>query len=271
MPVKRKAPVAPASNQSPKRLQTRTEIEASSDSQQGVSKNTSSKSFQVSSYAAVTVPDDDKEYPNLQSTACQRMRPKPTEHCVSCIGKQASFGGCRFNGIRVFRKGLKEYAFRGNQSLPALPVPPPRNTKRSNGETEVKGARKQTRSKKIQPPEEDEPAKQKGERVYPTPRLSDSLSPNTSDAKYALPIIADAFSCHIRREGWHEKAHTRVAIDSEFPGGTRPMIRIHNVPETRSVCDICSTSIFMGSYMCGCCGKEFCLGEHLLVTFLEFC
>ncbi|KAA8909829.1 hypothetical protein FN846DRAFT_769761, partial [Sphaerosporella brunnea] len=38
-----------------------------------------------------------------------------------------------------------------------------------------------------------------------------------------------------------------------------PILRMQHVPETRASCDICAASFHMGSYMCGCCGREYCM------------
>lgn len=232
----------------------------------------------LASYIAITVTDDDEdtEYTFVQNTTCQRWGAKLVTQCISCIEKQAFCGSCRFNGLRVFREGVDDngnkgvdygdYAFRGNQSQPLETPPAPAKL----GKRPVKKASKRnTRSKRAQISLEDqlysdeEPAAiKKSGKVYLKPVLDALLSPNTKDAAYALPIIAEAFSCHMRREDWHEKTHADATTEarSGLPGGARSMVRIQCTSFSRSTCDICWTSIFMGSYMCGCCGKELCLG-----------
>ena len=233
------------------------------NNKQDASRKSKPKPIEATSYTAVAAPIDDKEYTILQTISCLRFcEKKDTARCITCIQKQSSYGACRFNGIRLYCEGRSKYAFRGNQSveLEASPQAP--------AHKDLKIGKKYTRSKRaVREESEDIKPEKKGGRVYPIPKLDDLLSPKDSDAKYALPAIAEAFAVHIRREGWHEGVHAGLLDDSEFPGGARPMIRIHDTLSTRSTCDVCSTSIFMGSYMCGSCGKEFCLGRYQSASY----
>lgn len=82
-----------------------------------------------------------------------------------------------------------------------------------------------------------------------------------AEAEYVLPLIAPTFAGQLHRELRHESTHLGHLVEGEaLARGSRPLIRILSIPETRSLCDICTTSIFMGGYMCGCCGRELCLG-----------
>ncbi|KAI5851633.1 hypothetical protein DFP73DRAFT_537920 [Morchella snyderi] len=81
------------------------------------------------------------------------------------------------------------------------------------------------------------------------------------EADYVLPLIAPVFAEHLRREKHHEFTHLGLPTGGKpLPGGARPLFRVPSSPNSRSLCDACSTSIYMGSYLCGCCGKEMCLG-----------
>lgn len=91
------------------------------------------------------------------------------------------------------------------------------------------------------------------EKVQEAPVL-EKMEPTLEQASYALSLIAPTFATHLARELEHETRNLSIAEDA------RPLIRIKDTPLTRSLCDFCSTSIFMGSYMCGSCGREFCLG-----------
>lgn len=90
-------------------------------------------------------------------------------------------------------------------------------------------------------------------------------------AQYTLTLIAPVFWGQLSRENRHEEVHQRQylpnpsSVSSILPNSTWtsypcPLIRIQLSSETRSLCDLCATTIFLGSYLCGCCGREYCLG-----------
>jgi hypothetical protein len=133
-----------------------------------------------------------------------------------------------------------DYAFRSTQDDDA-PQPKVKNSRTANSAKKGKGLNsvRDDRRKSSSSPE---------------------LSPSINDALYVLPMIAPVFLPHLLRELRHEEAHEGKESASLIPAGRRPMIRIQCMPESRSLCDVCSTSIFMGCYMCGCCGRELCIG-----------
>lgn len=211
------------------------------------------------------------EYRSVQRNTCQRW---PTsvvnDQCMSCIEKQAACGTCRFLNLRVFRetvdeKGIvavdyEDYAFRGNQDDPIEPAKPPRSTKRENKKFRTRIATK-AYSMDLEVPEgEEQKDITRSGNTYPTPERAVPLQARREDAEYVVPIIAPSFIEHLARELRHEKTHLHQDTSSTLPGGSRPMIRIKNTPQTKTSCDVCSTSVYMGSYMCGCCGRELCLG-----------
>jgi hypothetical protein len=236
------------------------------------------KPAELCTYVAKAISDNDENtaYKTLQRTTCQRWTAaQVNDQCMSCIEKQAACGTCRFLQMRVFRETVDEngktvvdytdYAFKGNQNEPIEPPKPPKTNKRENKKNKpARSARRRAGGSDSEDSEEEKELAweviPKSGRTYPTPALAAPLSPTPEDAAYVLPIVASAFACHMRRENWHEETHMKTLAPSQLPGGSRPMIRIQCTPLTRSLCDVCSTSIYMGSYMCGCCGRELCLG-----------
>ncbi|KAI5812413.1 hypothetical protein BZA77DRAFT_308070 [Pyronema omphalodes] len=211
------------------------------------------------------------EYRSVQRNTCQRW---PTsvvnDQCMSCIEKQAACGTCRFLNLRVFRETVDEkgivavdyddYAFRGNQDDPVEPAKPPRSTKRENKKFRTRIATKAYSMDLDVPEGEAQEELTKSGNTYPTPERALPLQTRRENAEYVIPIIAPSFIEHLARELHHENTHLHRDVSSTLPGGPRPMIRIKNTPQTKTICDVCSTSVYMGSYMCGCCGRELCLG-----------
>ncbi|KAF8465959.1 hypothetical protein BDZ91DRAFT_726021 [Kalaharituber pfeilii] len=99
-------------------------------------------------------------------------------------------------------------------------------------------------------------------------RVTYDTSPTTvqKQSKYTLTVIAPAFGTQLKREKAHEDLHltgnkpAKDATSTLWTSHPRPLIRILPSEETRSLCDLCATSIFLGSYLCGVCGREYCLG-----------
>ncbi|RPB25568.1 hypothetical protein L211DRAFT_836288 [Terfezia boudieri ATCC MYA-4762] len=91
-------------------------------------------------------------------------------------------------------------------------------------------------------------------------------SPSTllTRAKRTLTLIAPFFKAQLSREKTHEDVHLNLynpsTTDVQWTQQARFLIRIQLSSETRSLCDLCATTIFLGSYLCGCCGREYCLG-----------
>jgi hypothetical protein len=213
---------------------------------------------ELCAYVAKVVDGDDDSYTFVQPGTCQRLfTTQYGDRCVACIEKRAAVGSCRFMRQRIFKVSkdvngkevvhFDQYAFKSSQdgSLPlqrakavrkdkSKPIHPRRRTKvNKNSEDEDS--------------DDAETGHRKSGRVYAKPVRVAPLVPTKEQAKYAVPWIATEFSQHLRSEYWQEMSNVGM-----------PILRIQHVPETRSCCDICAASFHLGSYMCGCCGREFC-------------
>lgn len=211
---------------------------------------TGPRAHEISDYIAKLVTPEHKE---IQTRNCVYYKVKKSrlEKCTSCIVKQVVAGSCRFVNLRAFKVvggkiDYSDYAFRSNLDLP-LPV---RASKPKKGPI-----RRGTRSKPTPPSELV--VIDAGEASAVDAPCANSTS---EEAGYVLSLIAPTFVDQLRREKRHEFAHLGFPVQgTAIPGSPRPLIRILSTPETRSLCDACATSIYMGSYLCGCCGLELCL------------
>lgn len=186
-----------------------------------------------SSYVAL---EDDPKFIYLQTKNCQVYKRFLPEHCDACIAKQAKHGSCRFVGVRKFEIN---YGRRPSKKAPASPddinycligdqIPLPFG----HGEDDM---------------------------AIVENEMTNGSAPY---ANIILPLIVPNLIERLKREKWHESIHQ--AIHSGTPwnassGGPRPMIRLRRIL-LKALCDICFTSNFIGAYMCGCCGREVCLG-----------
>lgn len=269
MPLKKRKSIAPdSSNESdyiaPAKVARKSTITASSRNH----------TIEISGYIAKLATS---EYDVIQTRTCQNYHatkyPDFSERCTSCIEKQAIRGSCRFVNLRAFKRvngnvDHGDYAFRSNLDL-AGPV-------NGRAEATVKKAPKKkapqttrgTRSRPvpstviidIEEEEEEEVEEPTADAVKSATYVNLTPAELKTGAGYVLPLIAPTFAEQLRREQRHESDHLGPHTGYELPGSPRPLIRILSLPETRSLCDACSTSIYMGGYLCGCCGLELCLG-----------
>jgi len=218
-----------------------------------------SKPRDIAKYMPV-IDDYQEIFGQLQDGACNRL-PQTEIHkkCQSCIEKSASAGSCRFVGFRVFETsvaGEKEkivyssYGFRSNQDDEThLP---------RRKETSGSDKRRSKRASDSAGVDDSEIGKSGGE--YPTPTLAPKMTLSAEEAKHILSYLIPFFKKNVRRELLHENIHVGLEEANLLSCGALPLVRTKDMSETRSLCDMCATGIFMGSYMCGCCGREFCLG-----------
>lgn len=212
--------------------------------------------FEISGYVGKLVTP---EYDVVQTHSCTYYLPGKfrsfSERCTSCIEKQAIRGSCRFVNLRAFKRvdgrvDYSDYAFRSNLNLP---VPARGGIKALGKKAPRKRASKRaTRSGPASSSDMIEEVASATE--------TRTVAELKEEADYVLPLIAPTFAEQLRREQRHESAHLGLSTKDAPPGSPRPLIRILSLPETRSLCDACSTSIYMGGYLCGCCGLELCLG-----------
>ena len=226
----------------------------------------------TSDYTPTLVSTSPDLYPIVQNRVCRVWAAAGLpERCTSCIQRQNTCGSCRFNFLRAFatidgtdNPDYSNYAWRDSQDDP--PPPPTKKQLREQEQRErekkkqPQEQKKQPREQKKQPRGQKESATSSRRRATKPvdeepvdedeaelPQLPPSENATVQQAERALALIAPAFAGQLSREVRHEE-------------GEVPMIRITCTPETRSLCDMCSTGVFMGSYMCGLCGKELCLG-----------
>lgn len=250
----------------------------------------------ISTYVAKTMTP---EYTVVQLKSCQNVQDyQVAERCVTCIEKQSVLGTCRFVGLRAFKKDDQgqvdstDYAFGFMEVVPKpkkpVKVAPKRKKKVMKPEiittrrttrlsaagdstarvasdvSEVGNAQINSNSDEQQADASDTLAGDKmDDKTDDSPIVKHTLTSDQmkKEADYVLPLIAPVFAEHLRREKHHELTHLGLPTEGKpLPGGARPLFRVPSSPDTRSLCDACSTSIYMGSYLCGCCGKEMCLG-----------
>lgn len=257
-----------------------------SSSKKGVS---NSGSPEISNYVARLVTP---EYGEIQTRWCLSYTPNyfpgiNLNKCMSCTEKQAISGGCRFVYLRAFKDvngkiDYSDYAFRSNLE----PLPRVRGPKKAQEKKVLKKAvprkaaskeepkepiRRGTRSRPapVSKPviididtEEDEAAQDEIEAIATEAHGANLTSAKlNAEADYVLTLIAPTFVEQLRREKHHEFTHLGLPTKgTALSGGPRPLIRIPSTLESRSLCDACATSIYMGSYLCGGCGSELCLG-----------
>ncbi|KAI5855513.1 hypothetical protein BZA05DRAFT_434806, partial [Tricharina praecox] len=157
----------------------------------------------------------------------------------------------------VTKTHYDDYAFRSNQD--AAPVP----TRKRKPAPEKRGARRASAKdddEEEQGDDERTSSPKRSSRIYATPVPAPDMQISVEQATYLKPWVTRFFHIQIEREIRHENTHTGKITENAVPGGVRPIVRTQNLPSTRSYCDVCATGIFMGSYMCGCCGREMCLG-----------
>lgn len=153
------------------------------------------------------------------------------ERCIVCLEGRSESEECRFRGIRVFGMRVKRrrvvldmgrsYAFAGTAAGGNRVV-----------QSLVEGSREEATSEQ---------------------------------AEYALGFIATTYLDILRRENRHELTHCRRGGSigdgngDTLSDGGRPMVRVVSGLSTRGNCDICATGIFLGLYLCGCCGVRMCV------------
>ncbi|KAF3942276.1 hypothetical protein ABW19_dt0203847 [Dactylella cylindrospora] len=211
-------------------------------------------------------------YKYLQTMTCQSLRKNGSEpeQCQSCIERRNDSGGCRFVDYRAF-KLLNSY----KEEIQT----PEATEEESNQVQDVKRKRKiengdGTKKRKLNNgnihhgmPEgldfqdyrlvgdrKEHGVDDKGPKClfYTSSALGTyprELSP--TDA-YIMSKIAPSLSKAIKRELEHES-------QVNHPDLTHPIMRIAEDPKERSLCDACATTLFMVSYICFVCGREYCI------------
>ena len=163
------------------------------------------------------------EFQHLQKTPCQRNKRLP-EHCEACITKSVKTGGCRFTGIRKFK-----YDYYGSGE---------------SGPTNQEFCIASDQMSLEQLAQEEGQQEEKAD--------------DSADAKTILSLIGVNLLAKLNSELYHEEFHSGVLKKTNLVGGRRPFVRLKKIT-LRTICDICSTTTMFGTYLSGCCGREFCL------------
>ncbi|KAK9465974.1 hypothetical protein V1512DRAFT_209354 [Lipomyces arxii] len=168
----------------------------------------------------------------VQAKNCQSMS-VGIRRCRACTRRKSGVGACRFIGVRVFREDVSGVGYDGEDPDYAFCDQLNQSQQPSDQKLGI---------------DSDMLLKS---RVWHPPYLNKiqfSVPPaSAADLSYVLDAIAPVFSQVLEQE-----------IDLE---NQQSLLRI--VPKGgegyKSLCDICSTSLFSGRYMCYYCGLEMCL------------
>ncbi|KAL7275612.1 hypothetical protein RUND412_001423 [Rhizina undulata] len=227
----------------------------------------------------------DESYIHLQRNPCANLGNKfkfknnQFEKCVRCIEKQAAAGTCRLVGIRIFKdvNGRPDYldfsicstrdadteagklAIETNQKWAEQAAKAEAQKLKSQAKAQPVSQRSTARA--LRPPQ---PARE-DDVMSDSPHIANKVildkSPETLRAfgNYVLLHIAPDFGKMLKQELHHEQSNFQPLKEDLGSSIAVPHARILPPPATRAICDICATSIFLGSYICACCGKELCL------------
>ena len=199
----------------------------------------------------------------LQRTASKKSRSRKSNGKKSVPREPQSTNGVDFTS---------DWSFLGNQpddyvpfSAPSFEPPPPPPIKGKLPELTSRPKRT-TRSTAGADSSLSNTLTTTGSPLKVLNKVTHDTSPPTllARAKRTLTLIAPIFKAQLSREKTHERVHLNLyntsTSDVQWTRHPRPLIRIQLSSETRSLCDLCATTIFFGSYLCGCCGREYCLG-----------
>ncbi|EPS40604.1 hypothetical protein H072_5493 [Dactylellina haptotyla CBS 200.50] len=203
----------------------------------------------------------------IQRMTCQSLKKNGNDiiQCQSCIERRNDSGGCRFAGFRAFK--LKSSATEPSATVPSDSLTSKNSAKRKGTSSVYIAAGKK---RKLSPqaalsigldyrqyalvgdrPKHKAAEKDKGCLMSTGIKIGNVLQQLPQSDSYIMSNIASVLSKCINRELQHEeqKAH---------PNLQHPIIRIAEDPSQRSLCDACATTLFIVSYVCHICGREYC-------------
>ncbi|KAF3917344.1 hypothetical protein ABW21_db0201263 [Orbilia brochopaga] len=254
---KRKAAQPTVSTRASRRKRSATPEDKADSPPPSVADSASSDSKYVQNIPIVPSP----AHKYIQRMTCQSLRKNGSDiiQCQSCIERRNDSGGCRFAGFRAFKLIKPDHE---DDERSAETAPPSSET----SESPARGQKK--RRLNTYPPLPKGLDYQNyalvGDRPHHGPThkvpnclLSTSIAlgqapkPLSADDEYILSKIAPVLSKGIQRELKHEEQNSH-------PDLTHPIIRIAEDPAQRSLCDACATTLFLISYVCHVCGREYC-------------
>ncbi|KAK6525560.1 hypothetical protein TWF281_010621 [Arthrobotrys megalospora] len=188
----------------------------------------------------------------IQMMTCQSLKKNGADivQCQSCIERRNDSGGCRFSGFRAFKR-LNPTDDDG------VDAPPPSPFRADANGTSKK---RKLNSHPPLPPDLDyhnyalvgdrkrhSGTKKDNNCLFSTSAsLGKSPKPLSDADGYIMSAIAPSLYKALKRELQHEEQ------------SGHPIIRIAEDPAQRSLCDSCATTIFIVSYVCHVCGREYC-------------
>ncbi|KAK6346945.1 hypothetical protein TWF696_007041 [Orbilia brochopaga] len=202
----------------------------------------------------------------IQRMTCQSLRKNGSDiiQCQSCIERRNDSGGCRFAGFRAFKLIKPD----DEDEKRSVETPPPSSEVSGSPNRASEHRTQKKRRLNNYPPLPPGLDYQNyvliGDRTRHGPTQKDpsclmstgvalGQSPKTlsADDEYIMSKIAAVLHKGIQRGLTHES-------QSCHPNLTHPIIRIAEDPAQRSLCDACATTLFIISYVCHICGREYC-------------
>ncbi|KAK6507387.1 hypothetical protein TWF481_005822 [Arthrobotrys musiformis] len=192
-----------------------------------------------------------------QRMTCQSLKKNGADiiQCQSCIERRNDSGGCRFAGFRAFKllDPTGSAAPDNVDDIPSKPLkgeakPPVPNKKRKLNSHPPLPSGLDYRNYALVGDREQHTATRKGKNCLfstSTP-LGTSPMPLSDTDTYIMSKIIPALCKALKRELQHEEQ------------SVHPTIRIAEDPAQRSLCDSCATTLFVISYVCHVCGREYC-------------
>ncbi|KAK6512705.1 hypothetical protein TWF506_008877 [Arthrobotrys conoides] len=188
----------------------------------------------------------------IQRMTCQSLKKNGANiiQCQSCIERRNDSGGCRFAGFRAFKllnpaddstddvtlSEASKVDTNGSNKKRKLNGHPPLPLGLDYRNYALVGDRKGHAV-----------AKQDQNCLFSfSAPLGKSPKPLSDTDTYIMSKITPALCKALKRELQHEER------------SKHPIIRIAEDPAQRSLCDSCATTLFIASYVCHVCGREYC-------------
>ncbi|KAK6537696.1 hypothetical protein TWF694_011867 [Orbilia ellipsospora] len=209
----------------------------------------------------------------IQRMTCQSLKKNGADiiQCQSCIERRNDSGGCRFAGFRAFKllsPDKSQQAAKTNPaSSPSSKLQANSSKRKGTSDPGINGTskrRKLNANPRLPPGLDYQNYALVGDRYQHLPTKKDKgclFSTNlalgtiqqelSQSNTYIMTKIAPTLKKGITRELEHEK-------QSKHPDIQHPIIRIAEDPAQRSLCDACATTLFIISYVCHLCGREYC-------------
>ncbi|KAF3199972.1 hypothetical protein TWF106_001235 [Orbilia oligospora] len=188
----------------------------------------------------------------IQRMTCQSLKKNGANiiQCQSCIERRNDSGGCRFAGFRAFKLLNPADDLVANvtpSEASKLDTNRPSKKRKLNGHPPLPPGLDYHNYALVGDRKRHAVAKQDENCLFSTSApLGKSPKPLSDTDAYIMSKIAPALCKTLKRELQHEEQLKH------------PTIRIAEDPAQRSLCDSCATTLFIVSYVCHVCGREYC-------------